>query len=201
MKPYLPLSLLLNAILLWSLLRSCGVATPCAEIVATKHDTLITYRSPLDTTLHRVKHNLPKPVKNIAIKIALSDTGSSEVHTNDCSYSVLYADTLYQKAQYRAVINDTISNNHLIGRSIFFANLQPIEVQQIKHTQTLLKKAPLFQLSLGVTIAGGENRSDTKLYLDAGPALLLSIKSKYQITYSYQPIHNIHQIGGYIKIW
>ena len=201
MKPYLPLSLLLNAILLWFLLRSCGAATPCAEIVSMKHDTLITYRAPLDTSLRMVKHTLPKPVKRIATTLAVPYTGGSGVFTNDCSYSVLYADTLYQKAQYRAVINDTISQNHIIGRSIFFADLHPIQVEHIEHTQSLMKKPPLIQLSIGLTIAAGQNRTDSKLYFDVGPALLLNVKSKYQITYNYQPIHNIHQLGGYFKVW
>lgn len=203
-------SITLNVVLLAFLLRCCTLEHPCGETTTVViHDTI----RPKDE-LKLISHEAPKPIKTIhRIKVSsyplvsVSEPDSIPVPyateitplTNPCNFTNIYSDTLSEPDNYRVVINDTLQDNAIYGRSVWFVNLKPEIRTTIKETIVKREKWKFY--------VGGSFTYNQK-YLSrmaVGISPLITIPKVGGISYTFsipplEPMAFSHQLNVYALI-
>lgn len=190
-----PYSVLLNLILLLllGLLLLLPPQQPCHDYatVTVRHDTIY----PTDK-LTLAGSYVPIPKKkyirsiNTVGKGTLTDTSS--VPAANCGSVFYYSDTFYQRNNYRAVVNDTVTGNHISGRSFWFVNLKP-EVQ----TPIEKEKKEKVRLYLGADVTINAHYFNR---WGIGPAALLTLPPGLALSYYYDVRNNAHTGGVFVLL-
>ncbi len=99
---------------------------------------------------------------------------------------VMYIDTIERPGDFKAVVIDTLLNNRITGRSVWWVNLKPL----IRETITIPpKEKPRLYIGASVNIPG--NRGDN---WGLGPSALATIPKAGAISYSYDVLGNCHTV-------
>lgn len=147
---------------------------------------------PSNTTLARVTLGVPKIYKS---RLAISDEkvmNDPERNPNlnaasPCDSIIYYSDTIDQPDNFKAVINDTLRNNKIFGRSVWWVNLKPMVRETI---EVHAKEKPRLYLG-GVLLLPAK---DIKTW-GVGPMAQLSIPKVGLVGYSYDLINNRHAVS------
>jgi hypothetical protein len=208
-------SVLLNIILLMFLLRCCSLLNaPCENIrEVVRIDTV---RVPENKVVPVVAHSNPKPkrvsfprkagVVNLpvsaddSVDVRVSGSGRSSASTvfNCTTDTAYYADTIRKPDSFVAVVNDTLYDNRLQGRSIVFKNLSPTVVTTIERTVQAKERIRLYVGAFaGVQI---DYRTRAVSNWTIGPELMLTIPQGAALHYGFDAKNNGHNIGLLYKI-
>lgn len=193
------ITVVFTVLLIWLLSQiGCGGKRASNSPVIAKTDTVTKLITRTDTSLKLVYVDRPVPVKVIRYKTdSFSYPVMVESMAQTCLDTVLYSDSIRQAGKFKAVINDTITNNGIIGRSVYFADLTPIESKTV--TNTLVKKPPLVKVYLGAI--GTVPLTNIGLHrFDAGIALSFVFKDRYAVDLNYQVFGMQVQLGFKAKI-
>ena len=109
-------------------------------------DTVVSYVPRTDTLWHTIEltNNIPYTVWGH--DTVLVSSSKYQVASKSCdsifrayrflfiSDTAAYSDTLRQAIEFKAEIFDTLAGNRIIGRSLRWANLTPIEVKTVTNT-------------------------------------------------------------------
>lgn len=143
--------MVLSAIIL--MMKFCGNSSQVPVLVSQEiiHDTI-----PGDSIPYLVTGEIPDPIKII---VPTTDTLWKNVDTaailQDYFSTLYYQDTLLNDTSALIVVNDTISQNEIQGRSLLFQNKRPIALTTTINNTYATPNTRL--LSAG--IIGGGNRS------------------------------------------
>jgi hypothetical protein len=188
------------------LLKHCG-CPPCYEAGETvvKIDTI----RPLDTIPKVISVGIPTPVKSIPKKVFRKATFSKKeivdtafhgvgLAEDDCQGQAvasvpspcdtinIYSDTIYKRDTCTFIVNDTVEGR-ILGRSILYANLQPL----IRETITHVKK------DKWKVYVGGAFTYNGK-FLDrwgAGPKAAVTIPKIGAVDYYFDAKNMSHTVG------
>lgn len=162
---------------------------PCYESGQTVivHDTIY----PKDTTLALIASIKPKPNKarrnpKAETKVVYIEREGQIIRdtiTSACDSVYIYSDSL-NKDDVKLVINDTVSNGVLSGRSIWLRNLKPT----IKTTETVVRKEKV-KLYIGASFSIDAN--NLKRW-GVGPSALVTIPKIGGIAYTFDVKNFIH---------
>ena len=192
-------TVLFTVVLLWVLSRiGCGSNHGSNSPIIAKTDTVTKLITRTDTALKLVYVDRPVPVKVIRYKTdSFSYPVMIESIAQTCLDTVLYSDSIRQAGKFKAVINDTITNNGIVGRSVYFADLTPIENKTV--TNSVIKKPPLVKVYLGVI--GTIPLTNIGLQrFDAGIASSFVFVDRYAVDLNYQLFGMQVQLGFKAKI-
>ena len=103
-----------------------------------------------------------------------------------------YSDTLRNDTSYHIVVNDTIVG-HRMGLGVEFRNLRPLVRETV--TNTVVRK-PKPQIYAGAV--GGVNNKATNFMFGVSGAV--GYKA-FLGSYTYDFKNQIHQVGGYWRLW
>jgi len=193
------ITVVFTVLLIWLLSQiGCGGKHGSNSPAIAKTDTITHYITRTDTALKLVYLDRPVPVKVIRYKTdSFSYPIMVESIAQTCLDTVLYSDSIRQAGKFKAVINDTITNNGIIGRSVYFADLTPIESKTV--TNTLVKKPPLVKVYLGAI--GTVPLTNIGLQrFDAGIASSFVFVDRYAVDLNYQVFGMQVQLGFKAKI-
>jgi hypothetical protein len=193
------ITVVFTVLLIWLLSQiGCGGKHGSNSPVIAKTDTITHYITRTDTALKLVYLDRSVPVKVIRYKTdSFSYPVMLESIAQTCLDTVLYSDSIRQAGKFKAVINDTITNNGIIGRSVYFADLTPIESKTV--TNTVVKKPPLVKVYLGVQ--GSVPVNDVRLNrFDVAPSASLIINDRYMLGIGYELFSQRAQLGLQYKI-
>lgn len=115
---------------------------------------------------------------------------------NIATDTIAYADTLWEKDEFKAEIFDTFFNNRIIGRSLRWANIAPVEVKTV--TNSLVKKDALIKVFVGADVSGG--KSGIKYNLDLAPGASLVLADRYMLDIGYYIFNQQVSIGFKVKL-
>lgn len=175
---------------------------PCYEAGQTvvKVDTI----PPADTTLKAVRVHVPEAYKVVSkkrakIKAALQVAHPDTLYIAECDTTIVlppsvcdsvlyYSDTIRSETeQCKAVINDTVMDNRIVGRSVWLINMKP----EIRTTITEVRKDKVkFYIGAAVTI----NARFMERW-GAGPQALLTFPKVGGVNYYYDARNNAHTAG------
>lgn len=176
-----------TVLLLWLwLTKQCY---PCFEngTPLVKVDTIY----PTDTRPKLVSNNKPLshvsfPRSSIPVNSAINSFVKPELLCSACDSVVMYSDTVEQPGNFKAVIVDTLLNNNIIGRSVWWVNLKPL----IRETITLPpKEKPRLYIGASIKIPGARG-----VNWGLGPSALATIPKAGAIGYSYDVLGNCHSL-------
>lgn len=192
------------------LTRPTLTVTDCSKCEGTittviKHDTIY----PSDTVPKLVLNHVPKPTKAYskavihppAVNIRLEDSlyvfgedkspdGNPTVAIpSPCDSIILYSDTIRQDKAFKAIINDTLENNHIRGRSVYFASLLPTIKETVTNTVVLKEKWKVY-----IGVAGTINARNFDRW-GIGPDVFVSIPKIGGALYQYDVRNNAHTFG------
>jgi hypothetical protein len=182
-------SFFIIGIIMGSQLRGCGGGRGAKGGQLIHTDTLIHFVPRTDTLWQTITQSRDIPYRvwghdTVIVqpyqRISGSDTGMRTLYTVQ-SDTAVYADSLREADLFRAIITDTLTANRIIGRSLRWADLSPIEVKTV--TNTVLKKQPLIKAYLGAEAYGG--RSGGKVNIDLAPAASLIFADRYMVDLGY----------------
>lgn len=117
---------------------------------------------------------------------------------DSCSDEVFYSDTLYQKDNYRFIVDETVMGNRIKNRKVLFYNLAP---KVIEHEKEVVKESERVRLYGGLFFGaqfGYNNKGLTGW--SAGPSLLLTIPAGAALSVSYDARNNAPILSAYYKI-
>ena len=171
-------------------------------------DTVVRYIPRTDTLWHTIEltNNIPYTVWGH--DTVLISGSKSQVASKSCdsilrayryvfiSDTVAYSDTLRQANEFKAELFDTLAGNRIIGRSLRWANLTPIEVKTV--TNTVMKKDALLKLFVGADMYGG--RDGTKVNVDLAPSASLVFRDRYMLDLGYYIFHQEVSAGLKVKL-
>ena len=172
------------------------------ELVHT--DTLIHFVPRTDTMWHTIelRQNIPYTVWGHDTVYVLGTeriTGHDTTWLTAYRYSTdtaIYADTLREQDRFKAEIFDTLYGNRIIGRSVLWADLAPIEVQRI--TNTVVRRSPLVKVYLGAEAYGGKTGS--RVNVDLAPAASLIFGDRYMLDLGYYIFNEQATVGMKVRI-
>lgn len=202
-------SVLLNVVLMAALLLHSWWCSniPCYEAGETivVHDTIY----PKDTTLKLVSVGVKQPVQSIpkqrvSVHPVHSGRGDSSIpaapptlfsHVKEaggfergaspspCDTVNIYSDTI-RSDDMKAVINDTLVDNRLAGRSVWMVNLKP----EVRTTTTLVKKEK-WKVYVGGAVTVNQREMNR---WGAGPSAMLTIPKVGGIGYYFDAKNFCH---------
>lgn len=176
-----------TVVLLWLwLTKQCY---PCFEnsTPIVKVDTIY----PADTKLKPVAFRKPLSYRSFPKPKAVEEypagiTAKTEDHPSACHSIIMYADTIERTGDFKAVIVDTLVNNSIVGRSVWWVNLKPL----IRETVTIPpKEKPRFYIGASVKIPGTRGGS-----WGLGPSAVATIPNTGAVGYSYDVLGNCHSL-------
>jgi hypothetical protein len=198
------LSLFLIGFLLGTQLSGCHGSAGTGSVKPLHSDTVIRFIDRIDTEWHQIEL-----VNDIPYTVWGHDTvyvrKTERVSGRDTSWitqyiamtdTVAYADTLRQAGAFKAEIFDTLAQNRIIGRSLRWANLSPLEVKTV--TNTVLKKSPLVKVFVGADAYGGYTAS--KINIDLAPGASLVFADRYMVDLGYFIFHQEISAGLKVKL-
>jgi len=170
-------------------------------------DTVVRYVPRTDTLWHTIEltNNIPYTVWGHDTIIVVSGKSQVAGKSNDSisahrylfiSDTVAYSDTLRQANEFKAILLDTLAGNRIIGRSLRWANLTPIEVKTV--TNTVMKKDALLKVYIGADMYGGKDAG--KVNLDLAPAASLVFGDRYMLDLGYYIFHQEISAGLKVKL-
>jgi hypothetical protein len=171
-------------------------------------DTVLRYVQRTDTLWHTMEltNNIPYTVWGHDTIIVVSGKSQVASKSNDSVSSILryvfvsdtvaYSDTLRRANEFKAEIFDTLAGNRIIGRSLRWANLAPIEVKTV--TNTVMKKEALVKVFLGADMYGG--KEGTNVNLDLAPAASVVFRDRYMLDLGYYIFHQQVTAGLKVKL-
>ena len=172
------------------------------ELVHT--DTLVHFLPRIDTIWHTVQST-----RSIPYRVWGHDTvyaiRTERIIGLDTSWltayqyitdTAVYADTLREQDAFKAEIFDTLYGNRIMGRSVRWADLTPIEVRSI--TNTVVTKAPLVKVYIGAEAYGG--KSGSKVNVDVAPAASLVFADRYMLDLGYYIFNEQATAGLKVRI-
>jgi len=107
-----------------------------------------------------------------------------------------FSDTLRQANEFKAEIFDTLAGNRIIGRSLKWANLTPIEIRTVTNTRML--KPALVKVYLGADAYGG--KTGAKINLDLAPAASVVFRDRYMVDLGYYIFNQQLTAGFKVKL-
>lgn len=192
-----PYSVLLNIILLLLL----GIAVlmhrqePCSDspLIKTKVDTIY----PTSTKPVLVKSYTPvvkrSGYKHVDDEGELSQSVPSNPEIAGCYDSInYYSDTFYQSNNYRAVVNDTIANNRIAGRSFWFVNLKPDVITTIEKV-----RKEKIRVYVGADFTVNANYRNS---WGIGPSAIVTLPPRFALSYYYDARNNAHTGGLFVLL-
>ena len=198
------ISFFIIGILLGTQLHSCKGSKGSMELTHT--DTLIHFLPRHDTIWQSIEltHNIPYTVWGHDTIITTSSKSQtmgvpcdSVLATHSyvfISDTAVYADSIHQANEFKAIITDTLTNNRIIGRNIRWADISPIEVRDI--TKTVTKKSALIKVYAGAETYGG--KTGGKVNIDLAPAASVVFADRYMFDIGYYILNQ--QINAGLKI-
>ena len=171
-------------------------------------DTVVSYVPRTDTLWHTIEltNNIPYTVwghDTVLVSRSMSQGGSIFCDSLFAAHryvfisdTVAYSDTLRQANEFKAELYDTLAGNRIIGRSLRWANLTPIEVKTV--TNTVIKKEALVKVFVGADVYGG--RTGTNINLDLAPAASLVFRDRYMLDFGYYIFHQEVSAGLKVKL-
>ena len=167
-------------------------------------DTVIRYVPRTDTLWHTIAltTNIPYTVwghDTVYVRQVERVSGRDTSWTTQyisVSDTVAYSDTLRQADEFKAELFDTLAGNRIIGRSLRWANLTPIEVKTV--TNTVLKKQALIKVFIGADAYGG--KGGTKINLDLAPAASVVFRDRYMLDLGYYIFNQQITAGLKVKL-
>jgi hypothetical protein len=198
------ISFFIIGLLLGSQLHGCRGGAGGNTIVSIKKDTVVRFIPRTDTLWHTIalSHNIPYRMwghDTVWVQQTAQVRGRDTLWQSAYEWvsdTVAYADTICRRDEFRAVIFDTLSHNRIIGRSLRWANLSPVEVQTI--TNTVKKKSPLVKVYVGADAYGG--RAGGKYDFDLAPAASLVFGDRYMIDLGYYIFNRQVTAGMKVKL-
>jgi hypothetical protein len=192
--------------LLGSQLHGCKGGNGGLELART--DTLIHFLPRHDTIWQSIEltHNIPYTIWGHDTIIATSS--KSQAMSGPCdsilasrryvfiSDTAVYADSIHQANEFKAIITDTLTNNRIIGRNIRWADIAPIEVRDI--TKTMTKKSALIKVYAGAETYGG--KAGGKINIDLAPAASVVFADRYMLDIGYYIFNQQVTAGLKIKL-
>jgi hypothetical protein len=175
-----------------------------SQYALVKTDTLIHFIHQTDTAWHTVQIPVGIPYE-VRGKDTVYIKHVEQVLNHDTVYNLLYtfstdtavyADSIRQANEFKAILTDTLFDNRIIGRQIRWANLSPIEVKTIDNT--VVKKQSLVKLYLGVDAYGG--KASGKVNVDIAPAASLVFADKYMLDLGYYILNQQVTAGVKVKL-
>lgn len=134
--------------------------------------------------------NIPVIGKPDTIKITDCDT-TIILPFNPCADVAYYSDTI-EAEQVKAVINDTVVNNRIFGRSVWLANLKP----EVRTTTTVVKKEKWkFYVGASFTI----NQRFMNRW-GVGPSALVTIPKVGGISYTFDARNFAHTGSFFVLV-
>ena len=203
-------SFFIIGLLLGTQLRGCkngpGRGTSGGELIRT--DTLVHFLPRHDTIWQRIELTRAIPYTVWGHDTIIATSGTSHAMSKPCdsipatrSYSFIsdtavYADSIHQANEFKAIITDTLTGNRIIGRNIRWADLAPTEVRDI--TKTVAKKSALIKVYAGADTYGG--KSGGKINIDLAPAASLVFADRYMVDIGYYIFNQQVTAGLKIKL-
>ena len=205
-KVIIIVSFFLIGLLVGSQLHGCQRLIGEGRGTIVHSDTIVRYMPRTDTLWHTIEltNNIPYTVWGHDTIVVASDKSQGASIFFDSliaahryvfmSDTVAYSDTLRQANEFKAEIFDTLAGNRIIGRSLRWANLTPIEVKTV--TNTVQKKDAFLKVFVGADMYGGRDAS--KINLDLAPAASLVFRDRYMLDLGYYIFHQ--QISAGLKV-
>ena len=202
------ISFFLLGLLVGSQLHGCRRLIGEGRGTIVNSDTVVRYMPRRDTLWHTIEltNNIPYTVwGHDTIVVASGKSQGARIFYDSIptahrylfvSDTVAYSDTLRQANEFKAEIFDTLAGNRIIGRSLRWANLTPIEVKTV--TNTVLKKDALVKVFVGADMYGGRDAS--KINLDLAPAASLVFRDRYMLDLGYYIFHQEVSAGLKVKL-
>ena len=188
------------------MLTMCNTPKPPKGDLVRSDTGKVVYVPRIDTVLKPVITYVPKPYR----VDHFVDTNTKVIHDGNISKSnddagllifedenktiSYYSDTLRQKGEFKAVIRDTVAGT-LLGRSVWWADLTPIEQRTV--TNTVLKKEPLVKVYLGLDAYA---HTGSPFNADIAPAGSFVISDRYMVDLGYYVLHQQVTAGFKVKI-
>ena len=167
--------------------RECGNHCPDAPVTTIIHDTI-----PGDTVVLTIRVDKPYPVTTVLPTDTFTRIDSSHCHALAMAYysRVIYLDTLKDDSSAFVAISDTVMQNGIQGRMLFFQNRRPTAIN------TIISPAekPRNKLFIGPAIGRSLNN------FAIGGSVLLVTKKDHAYTYTYDITNMDHYLGMYWKI-
>jgi hypothetical protein len=169
-----------------------------------KSDTIIRFVPRTDTLWHSIEltNNIPYTIwghDTVYVKKTAQIKGHDTTWLTayqSLTDTVAYADTLRQKDEFKAELFDTLYNNRIIGRSLRWADLSPVEVRAI--TTTIIKKEPLVKVYIGADAYGG--KAGGRINADLAPAASFVIADRYMVDLGYYIFNQEVTAGLKVKL-
>jgi hypothetical protein len=139
-----------------------------------------------------VKHGKPVALKSdTSIRIFTRDCDTTIVLPTGCNDVAYYSDTITGDS-VKAVINDTLVNNRIAGRSVWLANLKP----EVRTTTTVVKKEKWkFYVGASFTI----NQRFMNRW-GVGPSALVTIPKVGGISYTFDARNFAHTGSFFVLV-
>jgi len=197
-------SFFIIGLLLGTQLHGCGGTGDGRRAAVIHSDTVLQYIPRTDTLWHTIElaNNIPYTVwghdtvyMRPEEKVRGHDTTwlAQYIATTD---TVAYADTLRQKDEFKAELFDTLAGNRIIGRSLRWADIAPVEVKTV--TNTVIKKPPLVKVYLGADAYGG--KAGAKVNLDLAPGASFVFADRYMLDLGYYIFNQQVTAGVKVKL-
>ena len=199
------ISFFIIGVLVGSQLHGCkGSHGSTGDMTVISRDTLIKWVPRTDTIWRTIPltNNVPYTVwghDTVLVHTSEKIIGHDTTYTSSyqqLSDTVAYSDTLRQANEFKAIIMDTLTGNRIIGRSLRWADVSPIEVHNV--TIKMLKKSPLVKLYVGADAYGGKTGS--KINIDLAPAASLVFADRYMLDLGYYIFNQQVTAGFKVKI-
>ena len=142
-----------------------------------------------------IRNGKPEPAKSAEVKVKILERNCTcdtvRLTENICDDIAFYSDTITGDS-VKAVINDTLVNNRIAGRSVWMVNLKPST-----HTTTtvVLKEKWKFYVGLSFTI--------NQRFMDrwgVGPSALLTIPKVGGISYHFDARNFAHTGSFFVLV-
>jgi hypothetical protein len=167
-------------------------------------DTLVRYLPRIDTQWHTIEltNNIPYTVRGhdtVYVKKVERITGRDTTWLTQylaVTDTVAYSDTLRRANEFKAELFDTLAGNRIIGRSLRWADLTPIEVKTIMNT--VMKKPPLIKVFVGADAYGG--KAGSKINIDLAPSASVVLADRYMLDLGYYIFNQQFTAGLKVKL-
>ena len=178
-------------------MRGCH-GTKTSTTTSIHSDTIVRYTRRTDTLYRTIATYIPAPVQIIR---SVHDTSvimqSSAV---SCTDTLLYSDSVYRAAEFKAVISDIITGNRIARRSIQWADLTPMTERTITNTITVEKKQPLAKVYIGALVGVRYATPLLQGGLDVAPTASVILADRYMIDISYYVLGGQITAGAKVKL-
>jgi hypothetical protein len=198
------ISFFIIGLLVGSQLHGCRAARDGGRGTVVHSDTVIRYVPRTDTLWHTIElsNNIPYTIwghDTVYVRQVERITGrdtSWSTRYISVSDTVAYSDTLRQASEFKAELFDTLAGNRIIGRSLRWANLTPIEVKTV--TNTARKSDALVKVFIGADMYGG--KGGTKINIDLAPAASVVFRDRYMLDLGYYIFNQQVTAGLKVKL-